>query len=102
MDLNSPAVEEIMRIDVDAPIEESIDRILDIRFSNFHTKATYKRYLLRYCQFMEVKTLSEILDINYQEVIDRCILFLGDHKPNTRKVMLSAIGVLFNYISKIV
>ena len=91
-----------MSIDINAPIEESIDSLLNLKFQNPYTKATYKRYLLRYCNFMEIKTIGEILEINYQDVIDRCILFLEDHNPNTKKVMLSAIGVLFNYISKIV
>jgi len=102
MDIKSPSVEEAMRININAPIEETIDRLLNLKYTNSYTKTTYKRYLLRYCEFMEVKTLSEILDINYQEVIDRCILFLGDYNPSTQRVMLSSIGVLFNYISKIV
>ncbi|NUM35318.1 MAG: hypothetical protein HUU50_12280 [Candidatus Brocadiae bacterium] len=102
MDVKSPSVEDVMNIDIDAPIEKAIDQLLNLRFTNSYTKITYKRYLLRYCQFMEVKTLAEILDLNYQEVIDRCILFLGDYNPSTQRVMLSAIGVLFNYISKVV
>lgn len=101
MERHSPPDKGSSEIELQAPIEQAIEYLLSAKFHNEGTKATYKRYLLRYCDLIGVTNLAEILDISYQDIIDRCIVFVGEnHNPNTRRVMLAALGVLFDHLSK--